>query len=127
MKTTGENGSGTNVAGDPAVGALARLAEAVASLSSSDAIWTEADHVLKAVIGHRLFTVLAYSGGSSLVTRVYSNQPIAYPVSGTKAMGPTPWGQRLLVHQQPVYGLRQWHRGEGYGRIYAKSWRGLRA
>ncbi|MEZ5739837.1 MAG: GAF domain-containing protein [Burkholderiaceae bacterium] len=104
MKTNRSDDAGAATTADQTVDALARLAGAVASLSSSDAIWTEADHVLNDVIGHRLFTVLAYSGDSSLVTRVYSNQPIAYPVSGTKAMGPTPWGQRLLVQGQPYIG-----------------------
>jgi hypothetical protein len=35
---------------------------------------------------------------------LYSNQPQAYPVSGAKKMGPTPWGDLVIKRGQPYIG-----------------------
>ncbi|MGB7182807.1 MAG: GAF domain-containing protein [Burkholderiaceae bacterium] len=76
--------------------AAARLAHAVAAESDPQLIWPVAEQVFSELIGHRLFTVLAYTAGDGLVTRTFSNRPDEYPVSGTKVMGPTPWGDIVL-------------------------------
>ena len=45
-------------------------------------------------IGQKLFTLLFVDGDE--VARIYSSDPQAYPVSGRKKMGPTPWGDVVL-------------------------------
>ncbi len=83
---------------------LARLANVVATQDTFETIWFQADQILADLIGHQLFTVLAYAGDGDLVTRLYSNQPEQYPVSHTKKMGPTPWGEQVLKRGQAYLG-----------------------
>lgn len=85
-----------------AVAAL--LAETVACEPDSSHIWPAAQQTFDELIGHRLFTVLAYQEPTGLVTRLYSNRPDEYPVSGTKPMGPTAWGQQVLKQGLPYIG-----------------------
>jgi len=86
----------------------ARLAKVVADADDSAAglatVWAEAESIFGELIGHQLFTVLAYNADSGLVIRLYSNQPEQYPVSGTKPMGATPWGDRVLKQRLPYIG-----------------------
>lgn len=85
-----------------------RLARAVADADQSDAglatVWAAAESAFGELIGHQLFTVLAYNADSGLVIRLYSNRPDQYPVSGTKPMGQTPWGDRVLKQRLPYIG-----------------------
>ncbi len=57
---------------------------------------------LKEAVGYRLFTLL-YADGSD-VARIYSSDPVAYPVSERKHMGPTPWGDHVMKGQKPWLG-----------------------
>ena len=59
-------------------------------------MWAQADAVFAEFIGHRLFTVLGYDEQAGEVIRLYSNRPTEYPVSGSKAMAETPWGEHVL-------------------------------
>lgn len=88
----------------PALEGLVQLADAAASLSDAGRIWPVAEQVFADLLGHRLFTVLVYDESSGLVTRLYTNRPNEYPVSGTKPMGPTPWGQQVLKQGLPYIG-----------------------
>ena len=83
---------------------MARLAEAVANLYQIEKIWAQADAVFGEVIGHRMFTVLRYLEDRGEVARLYSSEPEAYPVGGTKPMGPTPWGELVLKQGKPFVG-----------------------
>lgn len=58
---------------------------------------------LKDSVGYRLFTLLYVDGDE--VARIYSSNPDAYPVSGRKHMGPTPWGDHVLKGQKPWLGM----------------------
>lgn len=62
------------------------------------------DQALGELIGHKLFTILYTSPDAQQVIRLYSNQPKAYPVSGAKKMGPTPWGDLVIARGQPYIG-----------------------
>lgn len=75
---------------------FAGLARTVAQLDDEQIVWAHADDVFRSVIGHQLFTVLRYDAANGNVTRLYSNRPSEYPVSGTKHKGPTPWGEQVL-------------------------------
>jgi GAF domain-containing protein len=74
----------------------AKLASSVAQSVDEKVICACAETVFAEAIGHQLFTVLAYNEQAGEVVRMYSNRPSEYPVSGTKAMGPTPWGEHVL-------------------------------
>ena len=74
----------------------ADLARMVAQSADENAICACAQSAFAQAIGHQLFTVLAYNEQAGEVVRMYSNRPTEYPVSGTKAMGPTPWGAHVL-------------------------------
>ncbi len=62
------------------------------------------DGAAQAIIGHRLFTVLYVAPGAQEVARIYSSNPVAYPVAGRKRMGPTPWGDRVIKGMHPYIG-----------------------
>ncbi len=49
-----------------------------------------------ALLGHRLFTALFVVLGGAEAERVHSSDPDAYPLTGRKRMGPTPWGDHVL-------------------------------
>jgi len=62
------------------------------------------DAALAAVLGHKLFTAMAYHEATGESERVYTNQPAAYPVGGRKAMNPTPWAKHVIHERRPYLG-----------------------
>ncbi|SMC48891.1 GAF domain-containing protein [Rhizobium sp. RU36D] len=65
-------------------------------------LYRELELQLSKDIGFGLFTLL-YADGHE-VARVYSSDENSYPVFGRKAMGPTPWGEKVLKNGQPFLG-----------------------
>jgi len=63
------------------------------------------DAALAAVLGHKLFTAMAYHEATGESERVYTNQPAAYPVGGRKAMNPTPWATQVIQERRPYLGV----------------------
>jgi GAF domain-containing protein len=76
---------------------LVALARAAASSADPVAVFRAAEQASAALVGHRLFTVLFVVPGGAEVERVHSSDPAAYPLTGRKRMGPTPWGEHVLV------------------------------
>ena len=62
----------------------------------------ELERQLSEVIEFRLFTVLQVDLPE--VVRLYSSNREAYPVTGRKLMGPTPWGAHVIIEGQPWLG-----------------------
>lgn len=91
-----------NPLGAEPVARLARLAEAAAAASAPQTVFAAADAAMKELIGHRLFTLLFVVPGGAEVERIYSSDPVAYPLTGRKPMGSTPWGEHVIV------GRRAW-------------------
>jgi transcriptional regulator with GAF, ATPase, and Fis domain len=60
------------------------------------------DRATKALVGHRLFTILLVDGDQ--VERLHSNRPDEEPVGGRKPMGSTPWGELVLKRREPFLG-----------------------
>ena len=85
-------------------GLVSSLALEVAECSNADVVWPEADKVFQSAIGHLMFTALQHNEKTGSVTRLYSSNPDLYPVGGSKAMGPTPWGDQVLKHGRPFLG-----------------------
>ncbi|WP_198371545.1 GAF domain-containing protein [Roseomonas rosulenta] len=76
--------------------ALIALASAAASEADPRAVFRAAEAANAALVGHRLFTILFVVPGGAEVERVHSSDPVAYPLTGRKHMGPTPWGDLVL-------------------------------
>jgi hypothetical protein len=55
-------------------------------------------------IGFRLLTMLMLSPDGDEVQRLYTTDPIHYPVSGRERLGTTPWGRLVFVEQHPYLG-----------------------
>ena len=52
--------------------------------------------ICRRAYGYRLFTVLRWCRDTGEIERIYTSNPIDYPVLGRKPMGPTPWGAVVL-------------------------------
>lgn len=81
---------------------LDRLVAALVSPGQPETLYRALDEEARALVGHRLFTLLYVDGDE--VARVYSSHPAQYPVSGRKRMGPTPWGAHVLDGRTPFVG-----------------------
>ena len=52
--------------------------------------------------GWKMFTAMRYLR-SGEVERVYTSNPVAYPLSGRKPRRDTPWSRQVLVRGEPYY------------------------
>ncbi len=80
---------------------LASLAAALAAPQQPAASFAALEAALGAAIGHRLFTVLRHDATEGWNSRVYSNQPAAYPVGGRKPVEDHPWLDLMLRQGLP--------------------------
>lgn len=90
--------------GTDAVTRLARLAEAAARAGSVADVFQATEAATRDLIGHRLFTVLFVVPGGAEVERIHSSDPKAYPLTGRKPMGPTPWGEHVITGRKAWLG-----------------------
>ena len=85
-----------------AVDRLAALARETGRAADPQAAFRASDAAIRALVGHRLYTLLFVVPGGAEVERIYSSDPVAYPLTGRKPMGPTPWGEHVIT------GRRAW-------------------
>jgi GAF domain-containing protein len=64
--------------------------------------FAEIGNEARARFGWRLFTAMRYLP-SGEVERVYTSDPVAYPLSGRKPRRDTPWSRQVLVRGEPYY------------------------
>lgn len=65
----------------------------------------EIESAVRGAVGVRLFTVLAWVGERGALHRVYTNDPVAYPLSGEKVMPQdAPWIADVVVGQRTYLG-----------------------
>lgn len=57
-----------------------------------DALWA----LTRDVVGVKLFTIMTHDGRKGVASRIYSNMPDAYPVSGTKPANETDWSRQVI-------------------------------
>lgn len=76
------------------------LLSALALPGQPQALFAAVEAEARRVIGQRLFTLLLVDGDE--VARIHSSDPVAYPVSGRKRMGPTSWGDHVLRDRKPL-------------------------
>ncbi len=73
--------------------AAARLPGPLAMVRVADAIGAEAT-------GHRLCTAMRFDAAGMTVQRLYSSDPLAYPVGGAKPKRDTAWGRQVLLERR---------------------------
>jgi GAF domain-containing protein len=61
-----------------------------------NALW----QLTRDIVGVKLFTVMTHDGKKRVASRIFSNMPEAYPVSGTKAANPTDWSRQVIERKQ---------------------------
>ena len=83
---------------------LTLTARAMATASNSQALYAHLDGAVQRLFGHKLFTLLVVVNGGQEVERIYTSNAAAYPLTGRKAMGPTPWGDHVIKGLQPWHG-----------------------
>jgi hypothetical protein len=83
---------------------MAKAAAALAEPGQPETAFRALDTALGAVIGHKLFTTMVLHHTTGEAERRYSNQPVAYPVSGRKSMGDTPWFRTVVQAKKPWLG-----------------------
>ena len=88
----------------PALAALATLAQTIAEAANNDAIFAAVSETANDLIGHRLFTIMAFDAAATQVQRVYSSNPDAYPTGGRKDKRETVWGRQVLEDGRPFIG-----------------------
>jgi len=83
---------------------FARLARETAAAAAPQDAFLAAETAVRALTGFRLFTILFVTRSGEEVERVHASDPVAYPLTGRKRMGPTPWGAHVLDAQKPWFG-----------------------
>ena len=83
---------------------LAAVALAYAAPGQPTETFAALDRALDAVLGHKLFTVLLHHASTGESERLSTNQPVAYPVGGKKALRDTPWSRQLIVEGRAYLG-----------------------
>lgn len=83
---------------------LRACAAALGDPAGPAAVYGAVERALARLVGHRLFTLLVVVEGGVEVERVWSSDAAAYPLTGRKRMGPTPWGALVLEGGQTWLG-----------------------
>lgn len=68
------------------------------------ALYKAVEEGLQQLIGHKLFTLLIVLPGAKEVQRIWTSNPEAYPLTGRKTMGDTPWGDLVIKQRKPFLG-----------------------
>ncbi len=69
-----------------------------------EALFAAMDHALGLVAGHKLFTLMRLHRDTHEAERIYSSNPVAYPVSGRKQWAETPWSKQVILAKQHYLG-----------------------
>jgi hypothetical protein len=83
---------------------LALCARALVNGPDRQALYRQVDASVKRLVGYRLFTMLVVVENGAEVERIYTSDAKAYPLTGRKPMGPTPWGKHVIDGRQPWHG-----------------------
>lgn len=75
---------------------LGKLGAAIAEAHDPVEAFHAADVAAKHLIGHRLFTIMAFHADAMEVERCYSSDPMRYPPGGRKQKRDTAWGSHVL-------------------------------
>ena len=70
--------------------------KAVENAPDAGAAFRTAEQTAAQLIGHKLFTIMAFHAETMEVERCYSNNPDKYPTGGRKQKRDTAWGRHVL-------------------------------
>ena len=79
-------------------GSIERFDLAVSTARSAGDVWQALRDLAQVIAGHRLFTVMTVDLDAGLARRAFTDNPGAYPVSGTKPIHHDAWFD--VVHGQ---------------------------
>jgi len=68
------------------------------------ALLRAADAIAREATGARLCTAMRFDAAAMTVRRLYSSDPVAYPVGGAKPKRDTAWGRQVLIEQRLFLG-----------------------
>lgn len=71
-------------------------AHAVANALTCEDLFHAAERAAQSLIGHQLFTIMAFDPDRMEVQRCFSSDPIIYPTGGRKKKRNTEWGHHVL-------------------------------
>lgn len=83
---------------------FAALADVQTGAKNPTDMFRAIEAVIRERIGFGLLTMLMLTEDGDEVQRLYTTDPLAYPVSGRERLGTTDWGQHVLVQQKPYLG-----------------------
>ena len=78
------------------ISALADYVNALANAPSPEVAFQAARDVARDIIGHQLFTIMAFDADAMEVERCFTSNPVAYPAGGRKQKRDTAWGRHVL-------------------------------
>lgn len=77
--------------------ALSAFRLALADGDGPDAGWRALQQLAQRIVGAKLFTIMTTDLDAGVASRLYTNMPDAYPVSGTKPISVTPWSEQVVL------------------------------
>lgn len=84
--------------------ALGLVLRAVGEAEQPRASFAALERAARWSLGHRLFTIMRHDAAAGLNRRVWSSQPEAYPLGGSKPVRETGWTRVLLREGRPFIG-----------------------
>lgn len=75
---------------------LAAFTRALAAPDQPGTAFAALQELADQLVGHSLFTLMTVDLGAGLARRAWSNQPMAYPVSGAKPLEDNEWSRAVL-------------------------------
>ncbi len=67
-------------------------------------VFASIDAALGKLVGHKLFTLMVLDHSIGEAERVYTSDPVAYPVAGRKRSVDTPWFKQVIQGRQHYLG-----------------------
>lgn len=89
---------------DTALAQLTELSAVLATAENRDEAFAALSEAADHLIGHRLFTIMAFDEDAIEVERLYTSNPDAYPTGGRKKKKDTAWGRQVLEQGKPYIG-----------------------
>ena len=89
---------------DHIISHLIRVGRIAGHDSDRRALYQATQDALGDLLGHGLFTLLTVLPGGEEVQRFWSSNEAAYPLTGRKQIGSTPWGEKVLRRHEHFVG-----------------------
>lgn len=83
---------------------LLDVVRASARPQQPEPLFSAVDAALGKLVGHKLFTLMVFDHANGEAERVYTSDPVAYPVAGRKRSVDTPWFKQVIVGRQHYLG-----------------------